>query len=148
MKNASSTEPSCLRLRYSLFFIQIKYLFNWKQIHNKNMSSHLEKESYPKHFHIMFKIQTVAGNSNYSRCLFRWKQMHNNNMSFHKKNQTPMGKNAFWRDPMSAFWAGILYKKTFYFEYRAPYFNKRLMFGITTKTKNNSRRTYLEVFWF
>ena len=77
-----------LRLRYSLFFIQIKYLFNWKQMHNKNMSSHLEKESYPKHFHIMFKIQTVAGKFNCSRCLFRWKQMHNTNMSpFHKKNK-------------------------------------------------------------
>ena len=26
-------------------------------------------------------------------------------------------------------------QKTFYFRYRAPYFNKRLMFGIATKTK-------------
>ena len=50
------------------------------------------------------------------------------------KNQSPMGKNAFWRDPTSTFWAGILYKKHFT-KYRAPYFNKRLMFGIATKTK-------------
>ena len=50
------------------------------------------------------------------------------------KNQTPMGKNAFWRDPISTFWAGILYKEHFT-KYRAPYFNKRLMFGIATKTK-------------
>ena len=37
MKNASSMEPSCLRLGYSLLCFQIKYLFNWKQIHNKNI---------------------------------------------------------------------------------------------------------------
>ena len=148
MKNASSTEPSCLRLRYLLFCFQIKYLFNWKQIHNKNMSFHQEKESYPKHFHIMFKIQTAAGNSSYSRCLFRWKQMHNTNMSFHKKNNHQWERMLFEEILFPAFWAGILYKKTLYFEYRAPYFNKRLMFGIATKTKITRGKPTLEVFCF
>ena len=135
MKNASSTEPSCLRLRYSLFCFQIKYLFNRKQIHNKNMSSHLEMENYPNHFHIMFKMQTVAGNSSYSRCLFRWKQMHNINMSFQKKIKQQWERMLLEEILFPPCGQAYFIQKTCYFKYRAPYFNKRLMFGIATKTK-------------
>ena len=58
---------------------------------NKNMSSHLEKESYPKHFHIMFEIQIVAGNSNYSDA-FSDENRCTTLICLFTKNQTPMGK--------------------------------------------------------
>ena len=129
MKNVSSTEQSCMCLKYLLFCCEIKYLFKWKRIHNKN-ASFQGKGKLSQHFHIMFKIQTAAGNSNYSR-----KQMHNTSMSFHKKIcQTAMGKNAIWIHPISTFRAGILYKQHFS-KYRAPDFSKRLIFGIATNTK-------------
>jgi len=64
---------------------------------------------------------------------------------FTKKSNTN-GKECFLKRSYVRLLGRNIIQKTFYFKYRAPYFNKRLMFGITTNTKNNSRRTYLEVF--
>ena len=63
--------------------------------------------------------------------------MHNTKMSFHIKINHHCERILFEEilfPPFGSFWAGILYKKHFT-KYRAPYFNKRLMFGIATKTK-------------
>ena len=113
-------------LRYWLFCFQIRYLFNWKPTHNTNASLK-KKGKYLRHFHFMFKIQTSAGISHYSRYT---------NVSFHKEK----GKNAFWREPTSTFLAGILHKKHFT-KYRAPYFRKRLMFLDCKKKQTRGKPT-------
>ena len=79
-------------------------------------------------------MQTVAGNSNYSRCLFRWKQMHNISMSFHKKSNSN-GKECFLkRSYFHLLGRHTLCKKHFTLNIELLT-SERLMFGIATKTK-------------